>query len=184
MISETDCRVLVEVRRVSVSWSSYCYGSPLLKLQCCGGQCATITTHHVSLSHNYVTTMKKEKWLEHDLPFTASFHIFKLSLFYSIQVIIYCWYIMDINHWDFGPYWHPLHVHNVNLLFQPILKVILDWVWWLWRPFEFSEQFHILETSWKSFQLCDMFVILLELSIRRWSIVVMNGWSWSDTILR
>ncbi len=48
---------------------------------------------------------------------------------------------------DFGPYWHDsitqllqicrLHIHDVNLPFQHIPK-ILYWIeiWWLWRPFE------------------------------------------------
>ncbi len=47
----------------------------------------------------------------------------------------------------FGPYWHdsitqllhicPLHIHDANLLFHHITKV-LYWIeiWWLWRPFE------------------------------------------------
>ncbi len=48
---------------------------------------------------------------------------------------------------DFGPYWHDsitqflqicrLHIHDVNLPFHHIPKV-LYWIeiWWLWRPFE------------------------------------------------
>ncbi len=48
---------------------------------------------------------------------------------------------------DFGPYWHDsitqllqicrLHIHDVNLSFHHIPKV-LYWIeiWWLWRPFE------------------------------------------------
>lgn len=51
---------------------------------------------------------------------------------------------------EFGPYWYDsitqllqicrLHTHDANLLFHHIPKV-LYWIeiWWLWRPFEYSE---------------------------------------------
>ncbi len=55
--------------------------------------------------------------------------------------------VLETFFWDFGPYWHEsitqllqicrLHIHDVNLPFHHIPKV-LYWIeiWWLWRPFE------------------------------------------------
>ncbi len=55
--------------------------------------------------------------------------------------------VLETLLWDFGPYWHDritqllqicrLHIHDVNLSFHHIPKV-LYWIeiWWLWRPFE------------------------------------------------
>ncbi len=55
--------------------------------------------------------------------------------------------VLETFLWDLCPYWHNnitqllqicrLHIHDVNLPFHHILKV-LYWIeiWWQWRPFE------------------------------------------------
>ncbi len=93
---------------------------------------------------------------------------------------------------DFGPYWYDsitqllqicrLHIHDVNLSFHHIPKVLYcTEIWWLWSKVNSlscsrnqSEMiwalWHGALSSWKY--------------IRRWYTVVIKGWTWSATILR
>ena len=81
---------------------------------------------------------------------------------------------------EFGPYWRVsitqllqicrLHIHDVNLPFHHILKG-LYWIdiWWLWRPFEYSELIIIFKKPvWDDSRSMTWRVILLEVAIRRW----------------
>ncbi len=81
---------------------------------------------------------------------------------------------------DFGPYWHDsitqllqicrLHIHDVNLPFHHIPKV-LYWIeiWWLWRTFELSELIVMFKKPvWDGLSFVTWCIILLEVAIRRW----------------
>ncbi len=90
---------------------------------------------------------------------------------------------------DFGPYWldsitqllqiHRLHIHDANLPFHHIPKV-LYWIktWWLWRPFEYTELIVMFKKPvWDDFSFVTWRIILLEVAIRRWCTVVIKGWT-------
>ncbi len=80
---------------------------------------------------------------------------------------------------DFGPYWHDsitqllqicrLHIHDVNLPFHHIPKV-LYWIeiWWLEVIWVKWTHCHVQETSLRWFELCDMVHYPAGSSIRRW----------------
>ncbi len=78
---------------------------------------------------------------------------------------------------DFSPYWHDsitqllqicrLHIHDVNLPFHQIPKV-LYWIkiWWLWRPFELSELiFMFKKPVWDDLSFVTWCIILLEVML-------------------
>ncbi len=81
---------------------------------------------------------------------------------------------------DFGPYWQEsirqllqicrLHIHNANLPFHHIPKVLyLIEIWWLWRPFEESELIVIFKKPvWDDLSFVTWCIILLEVAFRRW----------------
>lgn len=66
--------------------------------------------------------------------------------------------------WDLGPHWHEgikqllqLHIHDVNLIFHHIPKVLccID-TWWMWGSFECSElTVRFTKTSWRWFEVCN-----------------------------
>ncbi len=75
--------------------------------------------------------------------------------------------VLETFLWDFGPYWHDsimqllqicrLHIHDVNLPFHHIPKV-LYWIeiWWLEAIWGKWTHCHVQETSLRWFELCDM----------------------------
>ncbi len=81
--------------------------------------------------------------------------------------------------------WSPVKTPSANLPFYYIPKV-LYWIeiWWLWnlnKVNSFSCSRNQSEMSWA---LWHGALSCWKVAIRRWSTVVIKGWTWSATILR